>query len=72
MRFAAQHGISGGGAVKADHTETALDEVLGWTLAALGFYFQYSLGFQVMVGSVVQRWQSGCVVQLLSVPFLGF
>jgi len=56
MRFAAQHGISGGGAVKADHTETALDEVLGWTLAALGFYFQYSLGFQVPFPFNVLLW----------------
>ena len=30
------------GIVHVDHNETYLDEVLGWTLAAVGFYFQYT------------------------------
>jgi len=27
--------------------DTYLDEILGWSLAAIGFYFQYTLGFSV-------------------------
>jgi len=33
------------GVVSFDDTESYLDEVVGWTLAALGFYFQYTMGF---------------------------
>ena len=33
------------GIVHVDHNETYLDEVLGWTLAAVGFYFQYTQMF---------------------------
>ena len=33
------------GIVHVDHNETYLDEILGWTLAAVGFYFQYTQMF---------------------------
>ena len=38
-------GIDRRGIVHVDHNETYLDEVLGWTLAAVGFYFQYTQMF---------------------------
>ena len=58
MAFAAKHGDTAGGTVKdtPNQRDTALDEVLGWTLAALGFYFQYSLGFQVPFPFNVVLW----------------
>jgi hypothetical protein len=40
-------GITLGGLVKEDDTETSLDEMLSYAFAALGFYFQYNLGFNM-------------------------
>jgi len=42
LRMAVKRGLWEG-----KHEDTYLDEALGWTLAALGFYFQYALGFAV-------------------------
>ena len=35
------------GWIKFDDETSYLDEVLGWSLAALGFYFQWSMSFDV-------------------------
>jgi len=42
LRMAAKRGLWEG-----KHEDTYIDEALGWTLALIGFYFQYSLGFSV-------------------------
>ena len=36
-----------GGLVKANHEDSSLDEVLSYIFAALGFYFQFKLGFDM-------------------------
>merc|ERR1712216_109775 len=35
------------GIITFDEDESYLDEILGWSLAALGFYFQFRLNFSV-------------------------
>ena len=47
VNFCSYHGISLGGLVKENHEETKLDEGLSYVFAAVGFYFQFSLGFKV-------------------------
>ena len=40
IKFASERGLT-----KINHEDTMLDEYLGWTLAALGFYFQFTQNF---------------------------
>mmetsp|Transcript_28337 Transcript_28337/g.63298 ORF Transcript_28337/g.63298 Transcript_28337/m.63298 type:complete len:350 (+) Transcript_28337:48-1097(+) len=47
MAFAAKRGFRLGGLIKENDEDTYMDEVFGWMLAGLGFYFQYSMGFDV-------------------------
>lgn len=39
--------LNGLGVIKFDEDQSQLDEYLGWTCAALGFYFQFTSGFSV-------------------------
>jgi hypothetical protein len=47
MKFANKQGITLGGFIPENDEDTYLDEVAGWSMAAIGFYFQYTLGFAV-------------------------
>ena len=41
------HKIELGGLIKENHEDTVLDETLSYVFAALGFYFQFMIGFKV-------------------------
>lgn len=45
--FCHHHGIMLGGLIKEKHEDTVLDEGLSYAFAALGFYFQFMMGFKV-------------------------
>jgi hypothetical protein len=47
IKFMYRRGIRLGGFIAENDEDTYIDEVLGFTLAGLGFYFQYKLGFHV-------------------------
>jgi len=47
MAFMAKRGFKLFGLIKENDEDTYADEIFGWMLAALGFYFQFSLGFDV-------------------------
>jgi len=42
-----ERGYTFGGLIPANHEDTKIDEYLSFLFAALGFYFQYKLGFDV-------------------------
>ena len=46
--FALIHrGITLGGLIPEDHTKSNVDEILSYVFAALGFYWQFSVGFDM-------------------------
>lgn len=45
FHFCIQHGMTLGGIIPEDHTKSNLDELLSYGFAALGFYVQFSSGF---------------------------
>eukprot|EP00814_Leptocylindrus_danicus_P020403 CAMPEP_0116015678 /NCGR_PEP_ID=MMETSP0321-20121206/6990_1 /TAXON_ID=163516 /ORGANISM="Leptocylindrus danicus var. danicus, Strain B650" /LENGTH=326 /DNA_ID=CAMNT_0003485515 /DNA_START=67 /DNA_END=1047 /DNA_ORIENTATION=- len=47
LKFCAKRGIKLGGFIPEDHNETLIDETIGYTLAALGFFFQFKVGFDI-------------------------
>jgi len=47
LKFCNQQGWTFGGILPKDHRDTSIDEIFGWMMAALGFYFQYKMGFDV-------------------------
>lgn len=44
------------GLIKKDHTDTYVDEMMSYAFAALGFYFQFMLGFRVPFPFNVLLW----------------
>lgn len=47
VHFCAHHGFELGGLIKPKHEDTMVDEILSYIFAALGFYFQFKIGFKV-------------------------
>uniref|UniRef100_A0A7S1BF05 Uncharacterized protein n=1 Tax=Corethron hystrix TaxID=216773 RepID=A0A7S1BF05_9STRA len=47
VKLCAKQKITLFGLLPKDHTQTSLDEIVGWLLAAAGFYFQFKLGFDI-------------------------
>lgn len=45
LKYAHSKGYTANGMLPKNHEDTYLDEAAGWTLAVLGFYFQYCVGF---------------------------
>ena len=45
--YAVKQGWDFGGIIPKNHEDSYLDEAFGWTMAAIGFYFQYTIGFSV-------------------------
>ena len=45
MTYAQKKGYKLGGWLPENDEDTYIDEVLGWTLAAIGFYVQFKFGF---------------------------
>jgi hypothetical protein len=47
VKFCYAHDIKLGGMIKEDHNQTRLDEALSYVFAAIGFFFQFKMGFEV-------------------------
>jgi len=47
MKLCVKKGWTLFGLMPKNHKETFIDEVVGWTVAALGFYFQFKIGFDI-------------------------
>lgn len=47
LKFCVKRGIKLGGLIPENHHDTLIDETLGYTLAALGFFFQFKVGFDI-------------------------
>jgi len=52
--------ITLGGLMPTDHEDTAIDEVFSYVFAALGFYFQLSLGFNMPFPFNLMLWPLEC------------
>jgi hypothetical protein len=48
--------ITLGGLIKEDHTQSYMDEAMSYIFAAMGFYFQFMLGFKVPFPFNVLLW----------------
>eukprot|EP01048_Picozoa_sp_COSAG05_P003907 COSAG05_NODE_192_length_14608_cov_6.266386_8_plen_340_part_00 len=60
MDFCIGRGWDLGGLIKKDHTETYIDEAVGWTLAFLGVYFQvFVINFSVPFPLNLVMWPFG-------------
>ena len=49
LRMCVKKGIKLGGLIPQRHEDTNIDEIFGFVLAAMGFYFQFRLGFDIKV-----------------------
>jgi hypothetical protein len=47
LRMCIKKGVTLGGLIPDKHEDTYIDEIVGYLLAATGFYFQFQLGFSV-------------------------
>ncbi|CAB9526447.1 expressed unknown protein [Seminavis robusta] len=60
VHFCNYRGIDLGGLIPAKHEdETAVDEILSYVFAALGFYFQFKIGFKVPSPWNILLWPFG-------------
>jgi len=57
--FCSHHGYTLGGMIKPNHEDTQVDEVLSYVFAAIGFYFQYKIGFKVPAPFNLLLWPFG-------------
>lgn len=61
VHFCSHHGFELGGLIKPNHSDTFVDEILSYIFAALGFYFQFSIGFKVPSPFNLLLWPFGTV-----------
>ena len=47
LKIANKHGSDLFGFIPKDDTESYIDEIIGYGLAVLGFYFQFQMGFDI-------------------------
>merc|ERR1712190_525631 len=45
MKYCREHGLNPGGIIPENHEDTYIDEMIGWSLAGVGFLWQLTGGF---------------------------